>query len=262
MPAAFKSVSREPIHSRPTPGQRRSTSAGRPFAIWTAFRTGTLGKPPLLFNPVCTRPAHCFTIPTMLDEAQQRQQLVRAVVASAVGTTIEWYDFFLYGIADALVFPQKFFPQSDPFTGTLLSFTTYFVGFAARPVGAAIFGHFGDRIDLCQIESGRPRRKDAGFRSATPQLARSDSHRPSADRPADAVLHLYALRPHLRHHSAWLQPHAASELCDDPVLVSMGTIPLFGYLSDRSRRQRLARTIASAHDSDTEVRSRDDRDEL
>ena len=82
----------------------------------------------------------------MLDETKRRQQLVRAVVASAVGTTIEWYDFFLYGIAAALVFPQKFFPQSDPFVGTLLSFSTYFVGFAARPVGAAIFGHYGDRV--------------------------------------------------------------------------------------------------------------------
>lgn len=81
-----------------------------------------------------------------LDATKQRQQMVRAVVASAVGTTIEWYDFFLYGVAAALVFPQRFFPTSAPFTATLLSFSTYAVGFAARPVGAAIFGHFGDRI--------------------------------------------------------------------------------------------------------------------
>src|SRR5215468_5505465 len=81
-----------------------------------------------------------------LDAAQRRQQMVRAMVASAVGTSIEWYDFFLYGVAAALVFPQKYFPQSDPFVGTLLSFSTYFVGFAARPLGAAIFGHFGDRL--------------------------------------------------------------------------------------------------------------------
>jgi metabolite-proton symporter len=80
------------------------------------------------------------------DEAQQRQQMIRAMVASAVGTSIEWYDFFLYGVAAALVFPQKYFPQSDAFVGTLLSFSTYFVGFAARPLGAAIFGHFGDRV--------------------------------------------------------------------------------------------------------------------
>ena len=72
--------------------------------------------------------------------------MIRAVVASAAGTTIEWYDFFLYGVAAALVFPQKFFPGSDPFVGTLLAFSTYFVGFVARPFGAAIFGHYGDRI--------------------------------------------------------------------------------------------------------------------
>jgi metabolite-proton symporter len=72
--------------------------------------------------------------------------VVRAVTASAVGTTIEWYDFFLYGVAAATVFPQTFFPQSDPFIGTLLSFSTYFVGFVARPMGAALFGHYGDRV--------------------------------------------------------------------------------------------------------------------
>jgi metabolite-proton symporter len=72
--------------------------------------------------------------------------VVRAVTASAVGTTIEWYDFFLYGVAAATVFPRTFFPGSDPFIGTLLSFSTYFVGFIARPLGAAIFGHYGDRV--------------------------------------------------------------------------------------------------------------------
>jgi metabolite-proton symporter len=75
-----------------------------------------------------------------------RRYRLRAVVSSSVGTTIEWYDFFLYGVAAATVFPQKFFPMSDPFVATMLSFSTYFVGFVARPVGAALFGHFGDRI--------------------------------------------------------------------------------------------------------------------
>ncbi len=70
----------------------------------------------------------------------------RAVVASTVGTTIEWYDFFLYGTAAALVFPKIFFPGNSQFAGVLASFSTLFVGFAARPVGAAIFGHFGDRV--------------------------------------------------------------------------------------------------------------------
>ena len=75
-----------------------------------------------------------------------RRPLVRAVTAAAVGSAIEWYDFFLYGVAAALVFPKLFFPQSDPFTGVLLAFSTYFVGFLARPIGAAFFGHWGDRV--------------------------------------------------------------------------------------------------------------------
>ena len=79
-------------------------------------------------------------------EEVTRRQLVRAVIASTVGTSIEWYDFFLYGSAAALVFGKQFFPTFDPLTGVLLAFGTYFVGFAARPVGAAIFGHYGDRI--------------------------------------------------------------------------------------------------------------------
>ena len=71
---------------------------------------------------------------------------IHAVVASTVGTTIEWYDFFLYGTAAALVFPKVFFPSASPAAGVLLSFGTQFVGFAARPIGAIVFGHYGDRI--------------------------------------------------------------------------------------------------------------------
>src|SRR5215471_540628 len=81
-----------------------------------------------------------------LSEEAQRIQLRRAVFASAVGTTIEWYDFFLYSTVTGLVFASLFFPRSDPLVGTLEAFTIYAVGFVARPVGAAIFGHFGDRI--------------------------------------------------------------------------------------------------------------------
>jgi metabolite-proton symporter len=81
-----------------------------------------------------------------LDAGVRRTQVRRALVASVVGTSIEWYDFYLYGSAAALVFPQKFFPSSDPFTGTLLAYSTYFVGFVSRPVGALIFGHYGDRL--------------------------------------------------------------------------------------------------------------------
>ncbi|MFI1728079.1 MFS transporter [Streptomyces acidicola] len=72
--------------------------------------------------------------------------LKRIVTASLIGTTIEWYDFFLYGSAAALVFNKIFFPDSDPLVGTLLSFLTYAVGFAARPLGALVFGHYGDRL--------------------------------------------------------------------------------------------------------------------
>src|SRR5215216_5583284 len=66
--------------------------------------------------------------------------------ASLIGTTIEWYDFFLYGTAAALVFNRLFFPTFDPLTGTLYSFGTYTVGFVARPFGGIIIGHYGDRI--------------------------------------------------------------------------------------------------------------------
>lgn len=73
-------------------------------------------------------------------------KLWKVVGASLIGTTIEWYDYFLYGTSAALVFGKVFFPNSDPLTGTLLSFLTYAIGFAARPFGALVFGHFGDRI--------------------------------------------------------------------------------------------------------------------
>jgi len=75
-----------------------------------------------------------------------KSQRIRAAVASTVGTTIEWYDFFLYGTASALIFPAVFFPSQSVLAGTLLSFSTQFVGFAARPIGAAIFGHYGDKL--------------------------------------------------------------------------------------------------------------------
>jgi MFS family permease len=69
-----------------------------------------------------------------------------AAVASMIGTTIEWYDFFLYGTAAALIFNRLFFPNFDPRVGTLAAFATYSVGFLARPFGGALFGHFGDRV--------------------------------------------------------------------------------------------------------------------
>ena len=78
--------------------------------------------------------------------AEHRRQVRKAALASTIGTTIEWYDFFLYNTAAALIFPALFFPASTAYAGRLESFATYAVGFAARPVGAAIFGHWGDRI--------------------------------------------------------------------------------------------------------------------
>jgi metabolite-proton symporter len=70
----------------------------------------------------------------------------RVIAASLVGTSLEWYDFFVYGTAAALVFNKLFFPTFDPLVGTLLSFTTFAVGFIARPLGGVVFGHYGDRL--------------------------------------------------------------------------------------------------------------------
>src|SRR5918912_617485 len=83
---------------------------------------------------------------TTISDTEHSRQLRRAVVAATIGTAIEWYDFFLYSTVTGLVFAKLFFPRSDPLTGTLEAFEIYAVGFVARPVGAAIFGHYGDRI--------------------------------------------------------------------------------------------------------------------
>src|ERR1700729_2713526 len=81
-----------------------------------------------------------------MSDAEHQSALRRAVIASTVGTTIEWYDFLIYSTVTGLVFNKVYFPGSDPWIGTLQAFGVYFVGFVARPIGAAIFGHFGDRI--------------------------------------------------------------------------------------------------------------------
>ncbi len=81
------------------------------------------------------------------ENVGERVPAGRVALASFVGTAIEWYDFFIYGTAAALVFGQLFFPPNeDPLIGTLAAFATYAVGFAARPVGGVVFGHFGDRV--------------------------------------------------------------------------------------------------------------------
>jgi metabolite-proton symporter len=89
-----------------------------------------------------------MAVTSNLSESNRTNQsmLLRAVIASTVGTSIEWYDFFLYSIVTGLVFAKAFFPNSDPLVGTLQAFLIYAVGFVARPVGAAIFGHYGDRM--------------------------------------------------------------------------------------------------------------------
>lgn len=83
-----------------------------------------------------TAPAH----------APAARQPVRAATAAFVGTTIEWYDFYIYATAAALVFGKVFFPTADPFISTMASFGTFAAGFLARPLGGVIFGHLGDRV--------------------------------------------------------------------------------------------------------------------
>jgi metabolite-proton symporter len=78
--------------------------------------------------------------------AQPRSNIVKVVAASMAGTAVEWYDFFLYGVAAALVFPRVFFPGEDPTVGTLLALGTFAIGFVARPLGGLVFGHYGDRL--------------------------------------------------------------------------------------------------------------------
>ena len=81
-----------------------------------------------------------------LAPEERQRHMRRAVVAATVGTAIEWYDYFLFGTMAGLVFPKLFFPKSDPLAGALNSYAIFFVGFLARPVGAWIFGTYGDRI--------------------------------------------------------------------------------------------------------------------
>ena len=82
----------------------------------------------------------------MNEDVRPATPIARVVLASFIGTSIEWYDFFLYGTAAALVFNKLFFPTLDPFAGTMASFATYAVGFFARPLGGIVFGHYGDKI--------------------------------------------------------------------------------------------------------------------
>jgi MFS transporter, MHS family, shikimate and dehydroshikimate transport protein len=82
----------------------------------------------------------------MIDQQKAPTSHVKVATASLIGTAIEWYDFFLYGTAAALIFNKLFFPTFDPMVGTLLAFATYALGFVARPLGGLVFGHYGDKI--------------------------------------------------------------------------------------------------------------------
>src|SRR6202049_2232141 len=81
-----------------------------------------------------------------LSASDHSTQLRKAVIASTIGTAIEWYDFFIYGTAAGLIFGKLYFPNEETLTATLAAFGTYFIGFVGRPVGAAVFGHYRDRI--------------------------------------------------------------------------------------------------------------------
>src|SRR6478736_6092428 len=83
----------------------------------------------------------------MIQSATDRKiEARRVALASAIGTTIEWYDFFIYGTAAAVVFAPQFFPQVSALAGTLASFATFAIGFIARPLGGIVMGHYGDRV--------------------------------------------------------------------------------------------------------------------
>jgi metabolite-proton symporter len=90
--------------------------------------------------------AGSMTAATDVSATTEKSTTTHVVLASALGTAIEWYDFLIYGTAAALVFNKLFFPSFDPFVGTLAAFSTYAVGFVARPIGGAIIGHYGDRL--------------------------------------------------------------------------------------------------------------------
>ena len=95
----------------------------------------------------------------MNNNVEKSAGMLKIAVASALGATIEWYDFFLYGVMTALVFNKLFFPNFDPWIGIMLAYSTFMVGFISRPLGGLIFGHYGDRL-------GRNHRlRDYGARS-------------------------------------------------------------------------------------------------
>ena len=110
-------------------------------SVRTILRHTIEGHPPR-----CGRPGDPMTHPGPTTTTPTAKETRRVAFATLIGTSIEWFDFFVYGAAAALVFNKLFFPTANPLTGTLLALSTFGVGFVARPFGGVIFAHFGDRI--------------------------------------------------------------------------------------------------------------------
>ena len=115
-------------------------------------------------------PPPAGAVSARLDAAKMK----KIAMASVIGTTVEWYDLFLFGTASALVFNKIFFPSFDPVVGTLLAFGRFAAAYLARTIGAIIFGHFGDRLGS-QRRPAKPRRRRRRY------LRESQSSRGSAD---------------------------------------------------------------------------------
>ena len=123
----------------------------------TSIRVGQLSAPPRQTAGDCSRRRlhvtvrrgrHPMSATVQVDvpASSGRRDLRTVLVSCVMGTTVEWYDFFLYGTAAGIVFNKQFFPSHDPTVGTLLAFTTFAIGFIARPIGGLFFGHLGDRL--------------------------------------------------------------------------------------------------------------------
>src|SRR3954454_13386540 len=144
-PIALGGRPRAPVQPRPMAKPGSAPIRNRWASI--GVRDGIYGYPMAVPGCGASRPAG-FPLEVAMSAAMQPRTVSsprRVIVASLIGTSLEWYDFFLYGSAAALVFGKLFFPQFEARTGTLLAFATYAVGFLARPLGGVIFGHFGDR---------------------------------------------------------------------------------------------------------------------
>src|SRR4029078_7989679 len=139
---------RRRFRTGPAPSRPHRTASSSTFRIVLQSDCSSRGLPHRQVAPMLVRPEleHQESAMTERDDLTALPQTPRRVSAgSLIGTSLEWYDFFLYGTAAALVFNKLFFPSFDPTVGTLLAFATAAVGFIPRPLGGIVFGHFGDR---------------------------------------------------------------------------------------------------------------------